>query len=135
MSIAALAKISLDNRQIPIRVQLGSGLTVQSTGIRKPRRTKPLSGASVPAQERRRTVITQGPFTSSASTVSGGTIGAKPAIGCGAGYGQEQFNESGQIDEFAGRRSGAGVGRRPEVQKEMSESFLNCIADGAPCWC
>jgi len=126
---AALAKISLDNRQIPIRVQLDP---VYRTDINRIAnlRVQTSSGASVPLKSVADIVITQGPSTIKRFNRQRlATIGASLPIGVALDTAKNRFNEVVKSTELP-----AGVqvleSGDAEVQKEMSESFLNAMLMG-----
>ncbi|AKI02068.1 cation/multidrug efflux pump [Hoeflea sp. IMCC20628] len=126
---AALAKISLDNRQIPIRVQLDP---VYRTDINRIAnlRVQTSSGASVPLKTVADIVITQGPSTIKRFNRERlATIGASLPIGVALDTAKERFNEIVTSTELP-----AGVqvleSGDAEVQNEMQESFFNAMLMG-----
>ena len=126
---AALAKISLDNRQIPIRVQLDPVYRADINRIAN-LRVQTASGASIPLKSVADIVITQGPSTIKRfNRERQATIGASLPIGVALDTAKERFNEIVSSTELP-----AGVqvleSGDAEVQKEMSESFLNAMLMG-----
>lgn len=126
---AALAKISLENRQIPIRVQLDP---VYRTDINRIAnlRVQTSSGASVPLKTVADIVITQGPSTIKRFNRERlATIGASLPIGVALDTAKERFNEIVTSTELP-----AGVqvleSGDAEVQNEMQESFFNAMLMG-----
>ena len=126
---AALAKISLDNRQIPIRVQLAP---IYRTDIDRIGNLliKTASGASVPLKSVADIVITQGPSTITRfNRQRQATIGASLPIGVALDTAKQRFNEIVSTTELP-----AGVqvleSGDAEVQNELMDSFLNAMLMG-----
>ncbi|MGJ8572127.1 MAG: efflux RND transporter permease subunit [Hoeflea sp.] len=126
---AALAKISLDNRQIPIRVQLDPVYRADIDRIGN-LRVATSKGVSVPLKTVADIVITQGPSTINRfNRERQATIGASLPIGVALDTAKNRFNEI-----VANTELPAGVqvleAGDAEVQAEMQESFLNAMLMG-----
>jgi len=126
---AALAKISLDNRQIPIRVQLDP---VYRTNIDRigNLRVATSKGVSVPLKTVADIVITQGPSTINRfNRERQATIGASLPIGVALDTAKNRFNEIVRETELPAGVQVLEAGDA-EVQAEMQESFLNAMLMG-----
>ncbi|MEM5471617.1 efflux RND transporter permease subunit [Hoeflea sp. AS60] len=126
---AALAKISLDNRQIPIRVQLDPVYRTDIDRIGN-LRVQTTKGVSVPLKTVADVVITQGPSTIKRfNRERQATIGASLPIGVALDTAKNRFNEIVQSTELP-----AGVqvleSGDAEVQNELMDSFLNAMLMG-----
>ncbi|MCC0034731.1 MAG: efflux RND transporter permease subunit [Hoeflea sp.] len=126
---AALAKISLDNRQIPIRVQLDPGYRTDIDRIGN-LRVQTSKGVTVPLKTVADIVITQGPSTIKRfNRERQATIGASLPIGVALDTAKSRFNEIVQSTELP-----AGVqvleSGDAEVQNELMDSFLNAMLMG-----
>jgi len=126
---AALAKISLDNRQIPIRVQLDPVYRTDIDRIGN-LRVQASNGAVVPLKTVADIVITQGPSTINRfNRERQATIGASLPIGVALDTAKNRFNEIVSSTELP-----AGVqvleSGDAEVQNELMDSFLNAMLMG-----
>ena len=126
---AALAKISLDNRQIPIRVQLDPAYRTDIDRIGN-LRVQTSKGVTVPLKTVADIVITQGPSTIKRfNRERQATIGASLPIGVALDTAKSRFNEIVQSTELP-----AGVqvleSGDAEVQNELMDSFLNAMLMG-----
>ncbi|OCW56867.1 efflux RND transporter permease subunit [Hoeflea olei] len=126
---AALAKISLDNRQIPIRVQLDPDYRTDIDRIAN-LRVSTATGASVPLKTVADIVITQGPSTIKRfNRERQATIGASLPIGVALNTAKERFNEVVKSTDLP-----AGVqvleSGDAEVQNELMTSFENAMLMG-----
>ncbi|WP_299866315.1 efflux RND transporter permease subunit [uncultured Hoeflea sp.] len=126
---AALAKISLDNRQIPIRVQLDPIYRTDIDRIGN-LRVPTAMGGSVPLKSVADVEITQGPSTINRfNRERQATIGASLPIGVALNTAKERFNAVvAETDLPAGVQvieSGDA-----EVQNELMASFLNAMIMG-----
>jgi multidrug efflux pump subunit AcrB len=126
---AALAKISLDNRQIPIRVQLDPAYRTDIDRIGN-LRIQTSKGMAVPLKTVADIVITQGPSTIKRfNRERQATIGASLPIGVALDTAKSRFNEIVATTELP-----AGVqvleSGDAEVQNELMDSFLNAMLMG-----
>jgi len=126
---AALAKISLDNRQIPIRVQLDPVYRTDIDRIGN-LRIRTAQGATVPLKTVADVFITQGPSTINRfNRERQATIGASLPIGVALDTAKQRFNEIVSSTELP-----AGVqvleSGDAEVQNELMDSFLNAMLMG-----
>ena len=126
---AALAKISLDNRQIPIRVQLDPAYRTDIDRIGN-LRVQTSKGVTVPLKTVADIVITQGPSTIKRfNRERQATIGASLPIGVALDTAKSRFNEIVASTELP-----AGVqvleSGDAEVQNELMDSFLNAMLMG-----
>ena len=126
---AALAKISLDNRQIPIRVQLDPNYRTDIDRIGN-LRVQTSKGVTVPLKTVADIVITQGPSTIKRfNRERQATIGASLPIGVALDTAKSRFNEIVASTELP-----AGVqvleSGDAEVQNELMDSFLNAMLMG-----
>ena len=126
---AALAKISLDNRQIPIRVQLDPVYRTDIDRIGN-LRIQTAQGATVPLKTVADVFITQGPSTINRfNRERQATIGASLPIGVALDTAKQRFNEIVSSTELP-----AGVqvleSGDAEVQNELMDSFLNAMLMG-----
>ncbi|MBU4528901.1 MAG: efflux RND transporter permease subunit [Hoeflea sp.] len=126
---AALAKISLDNRQIPIRVQLDPVYRTDIDRIGN-LRVQTAQGAVVPLKTVADVFITQGPSTINRfNRERQATIGASLPIGVALDTAKQRFNEIVASTELP-----AGVqvleSGDAEVQNELMDSFLNAMLMG-----
>ena len=126
---AALAKISLDNRQIPIRVQIDPSYRTDIDRIGN-LRVQTTRGVSVPLKTVADIVITQGPSTIKRfNRERQATIGASLPIGVALDTAKDRFNEVVKSTELP-----AGVqvleSGDAEVQNELMDSFLNAMLMG-----
>ena len=126
---AALAKISLDNRQIPIRVQLDPAYRTDIDRIGN-LRVQTSKGVTVPLKTVADIVITQGPSTIKRfNRERQATIGASLPIGVALDTAKKRFNEIVASTELP-----AGVqvleSGDAEVQNELMDSFLNAMLMG-----
>ncbi|MCY0093591.1 efflux RND transporter permease subunit [Hoeflea ulvae] len=126
---AALAKISIDNRQIPIRVQLDPAYRTDIDRIGN-LRVQTSKGVTVPLKTVADIVITQGPSTIKRfNRERQATIGASLPIGVALDTAKQRFNEIVQSTELP-----AGVqvleSGDAEVQNELMDSFLNAMLMG-----
>jgi len=126
---AALAKISLDNRQIPIRVQLAPVYRTDIDRIGN-LRLATSKGVSVPLKTVADVVITQGPSTITRfNRQRQATLGASLPIGVPLDTAKNRFNEIVQTTELPAGVQVLEAGDA-EVQAEMQESFLNAMLMG-----
>jgi len=126
---AALAKISLDNRQIPIRVQLAPVYRTDIDRIGN-LRVQTSKGVTVPLKTVADIVITQGPSTINRfNRERQATIGASLPIGVALDTAKNRFNEIVQTTELPAGVQVLEAGDA-EVQAEMQESFLNAMLMG-----
>ncbi|WP_417408546.1 efflux RND transporter permease subunit [Hoeflea sp.] len=126
---AALAKISLDNRQIPIRVQLDPVYRADIDRIGN-LRVATSKGVSVPLKTVADIVITQGPSTINRfNRERQATIGASLPIGVALDTAKNRFNEIVADTELPAGVQVLEAGDA-EVQAEMQESFLNAMLMG-----
>lgn len=126
---AALAKISLDNRQIPIRVQLDPVYRTDIDRIGN-LRVQTSNGGVVPLKSVADIVITQGPSTINRfNRERQATIGASLPIGVALDTAKDRFNAVVGSTELP-----AGVqvleSGDAEVQNELMDSFLNAMLMG-----
>lgn len=126
---AALAKISLDNRQIPIRVQLDPVYRADIDRIGN-LRVATSKGVSVPLKTVADIIITQGPSTINRfNRQRQATIGASLPIGVALDTAKNRFNEIVATTELPAGVQVLEAGDA-EVQAEMQESFLNAMLMG-----
>ena len=126
---AALAKISLDNRQIPIRVQLDPVYRADIDRIGN-LRVATSKGVSVPLKTVADIVITQGPSTINRfNRERQATIGASLPIGVALDTAKNRFNEIVAATDLPAGVQVLEAGDA-EVQAEMQESFLNAMLMG-----
>ncbi|PHR24336.1 MAG: ABC transporter permease [Hoeflea sp.] len=126
---AALAKISLDNRQIPIRVQLDPVYRADIDRIGN-LRVATSKGVSVPLKTVADIIITQGPSTIKRfNRERQATIGASLPIGVALDTAKNRFNEIVASTELPAGVQVLEAGDA-EVQAEMQESFLNAMLMG-----
>jgi len=126
---AALAKISLDNRQIPIRVQLDPIYRTDIDRIGN-LRVATSKGVSVPLKTVADIIITQGPSTIKRfNRERQATIGASLPIGVALDTSKNRFNEIVATTELPAGVQVLEAGDA-EVQAEMQESFLNAMLMG-----
>ncbi|MCY0152167.1 efflux RND transporter permease subunit [Hoeflea alexandrii] len=126
---AALAKISLDNRQIPIRVQLDPAYRTDIDRIGN-LRIQTSRGVSVPLKTVADIVITQGPSTIKRfNRERQATIGASLPIGVALDTAKSRFNEIVQSTELPYGVQVLESGDA-EVQNELMDSFLNAMLMG-----
>ncbi|SOE18521.1 multidrug efflux pump subunit AcrB [Hoeflea halophila] len=126
---AALAKISLDNRQIPIRVQLDPVYRADIDRIGN-LRVATSKGVSVPLKTVADIIITQGPSTINRfNRERQATIGASLPIGVALDTAKNRFNEIVATTELPAGVQVLEAGDA-EVQAEMQESFLNAMLMG-----
>tara|TARA_R110002051_G_scaffold81858_2_gene146399 strand:+ start:45776 stop:49069 length:3294 start_codon:yes stop_codon:yes gene_type:complete len=126
---SALAKISLDSRQIPIRVQLDP---VYRTDINRIAnlRVQTSTGASIPLKSVADIVITQGPSTINRfNRERQAVIGASLPIGVALDTAKNRFNEIVATTDLPAGVQVLEAGDA-EVQNEMQESFLNAMLMG-----
>ncbi|WP_412051760.1 efflux RND transporter permease subunit [Hoeflea sp. Naph1] len=126
---AGLAKITLDNRQIPIRVQLDPIYRTDIDRIGN-LRIQTARGVSVPLTSVADIEITQGPSTITRfNRQRQATIGASLPIGVALNTAKDRFNEIVKTTELP-----AGVqvveSGDAEVQNELMSSFLNAMLMG-----
>ncbi|MBC7280400.1 efflux RND transporter permease subunit [Hoeflea sp.] len=126
---AALAKISLDNRQIPIRVQIDPVYRTDIDRIGN-LRIQTAQGAVVPLKTVADVFITQGPSTINRfNRERQATIGASLPIGVALDTAKDRFNAVVSSTELP-----AGVqvleSGDAEVQNELMDSFLNAMLMG-----
>ncbi|MDP2122658.1 MAG: efflux RND transporter permease subunit [Hoeflea sp.] len=126
---AALAKISLDNRQIPIRVQIDPSYRSDIDRIGN-LRVATSKGVSVPLTTVADIIITQGPSTINRfNRERQAQIGASLPIGVALDTAKQRFNEIVASTELP-----AGVqvleSGDAEVQNELMDSFLNAMLMG-----
>ncbi len=126
---AALAKISLDNRQIPVRVRLNSDSRQDLTRIaalRVPTNT----GASVPLSAVADIAISQGPATvERLNRERRATIGANLPVGVALGTATARFNEIAAGVDMPGTARLETAGDA-EVQAELFSSFGKAMVMG-----
>ncbi|WP_322990605.1 efflux RND transporter permease subunit [Hoeflea sp.] len=126
---AGLAKITLDNRQIPIRVQLDPIYRTDISRIGN-LRIQTARGETVPLTSVADIEITQGPSTITRfNRQRQATIGASLPIGVALNTAKDRFNEIVKTTELP-----AGVqvveSGDAEVQNELMSSFLNAMLMG-----
>jgi len=126
---AALAKLSIDDRQIPMRVRLDDASRMDLARINALRLTT-ASGASVPLAAVADVVIAQGPaMIDRLNRERRATIGANLPEGVALGQASARFREI--IDEVelppGSRIEEAGDA---EVQAELNRSFVNAMGLG-----
>ena len=126
---AALAKISLDNRQIPVRVRLNDASRQDLTRIaalRVPTNT----GASVPLSAVADIAIAQGPATvERLNRERRATIGANLPVGVALGTATARFNEIAAGVDLPGTARLQSAGDA-EIQAELFASFGKAMIMG-----
>jgi hydrophobe/amphiphile efflux-1 (HAE1) family protein len=126
---AALAKMSLDGRQIPVRVQL-QGAVKDDLSRLASLRVPTASGRTVPLSTVADLSLAEGPsFVDRQNRERRATIGANLPVGVPQGTATTRFDEIVRSTDLP-----AGVRIIPagdaEVMKEMNESFVNAMIMG-----
>jgi len=126
---ASLAKISLDDRQIPIRVQVSRDFRSDLDRL-SDLRVPIASGASVPLKSVADIVITQGPSTIKRfNRQRRATIGASLPIGVALDTAKKRFTEIVAETDLPASVSVLESGDA-EVQAELQQSFQNAMLMG-----
>lgn len=126
---AALAKLSIDNRLIPVRVRLNDAAREDLTRIAALRITT-ASGATVPLSAVADIAIAEGPATvERLNRERLATIGANLPVGVALGTASGRFNEIVASVELPPTVRVAEAGDA-EVQQELTASFLNAMILG-----
>ncbi|MDR0808798.1 MAG: efflux RND transporter permease subunit [Gemmobacter sp.] len=126
---AALAKLSIDNRQIPVRVRLNDGTRgdlARLAALRVPT----ASGASVPLSAVAEIRIAEGPSAvERLNRERRATIGANLPVGVALGTASERFK---QITEGVDLPASVRIAESgdAEIQQEMMQSFGNAMTMG-----
>lgn len=126
---AALAKLSIDNRLIPVRVRLNDAAREDLTRLGALKLSTP-SGAVVPLSAVADIAISEGPSTvSRLNRERLATIGANLPVGVALGTASDRFNEivAGVTLPPTVRVAAAGDA---EVQQELTASFGNAMLMG-----
>ncbi len=126
---AALAKISLDNRQIPVRVRLNDASRQDLNRIAA-LRVPTSRGISVPLSAVADIAISQGPATvERLNRERSATIGANLPVGVALGTATERFNEIAASVKLPGTARLQSAGDA-EIQAELFSSFGKAMIMG-----
>ncbi len=126
---AALAKVSLDGRQIPVRVQL-QGMIKDDLARLATLRVPTASGQTVPLSTVANLALAEGPsFVDRQNRERRATIGANLPVGVPQGTATARFEEIVQATDLPPGVRVVAAGDA-EVMKEMNESFVNAMVMG-----
>ena len=126
---AALAKVSIDNRQIPVRVELDAAVSTDLARIRA-LRVPAASGATVPLASVADVFLSEGPSSiDRLNRERKATIGANLPAGVALGTATERFREIVATVELPPSVRIAEAGEA-EVQAELVQSFGNAMIMG-----
>ncbi len=126
---AALAKVSIDDRQIPVRVQLEDRVTADLDRL-KALRVPTASGATVPLAAIADVTLSEGPSSiERQDRERQATIGANLPVGVALGTATARFREVVEQTELPASVRVAEAGDA-EVQAELTQSFGNAMIMG-----
>jgi hydrophobe/amphiphile efflux-1 (HAE1) family protein len=126
---AALAKVSIDNRQIPVRVELDASVPADLARI-KALRVPAASGVTVPLASVADVFLSEGPSSiDRLNRERKATIGANLPVGVALGTATERFKEIVATVELPPSVRIAEAGEA-EVQAELVQSFGNAMVMG-----
>jgi multidrug efflux pump subunit AcrB len=126
---AALAKVSIDSRQIPVRVELEEGASADLTRIRA-LRVPTATGATVPLSTVADVALAEGPSSiDRLNRERKATVGANLPVGVALGTATARFKEIVETVDLPPTVRVAESGDA-EIQAELTQSFGNAMVMG-----